>query len=764
MRILYNLSLGLLSLCVTSCVDKAYDMTDIQNMNTDINFGGAHFSVPIGSFEPILLGRFIQAGDLLKVSEGQYEFAYQDDQTTTIPTISPMDFTVNAVPVSGIPVDLSGVSINDIDLPDIKINQTAGSTLPSGQTGAVNPPIVVSMNDITSPIDIAYEYSDEIKQINHIFFGSTASPQGQLLALDLTPNYGNILTGASTNIDAFSVTFPYGFELSSDPNDPYNGTISVDKKTYSVTAQVLQPGKQMSFYVKKVTFNPAIDQTTKGLLHYQQSLTFSGAFSINGTATGVGGTVEVRVTENEQLTLLDGNFNTDIFTAQVPVQNTPIVVDEAINDPSILNVRKVTLTQPTAININIGVTGLPARIPGLALKEYQVHFPEFMVFADPTINASKSIILNDPIPNNGQLNKQVYIIGFDFETNPVQNGRLVVAGQATSSGGISLNPINNLNSSEIENIIIKPNVTLGAMQAGVLEAVIKPNVTINPIEIKVDLASNMDFLRQSVLDLDRIALQVQVENPTGIAAQIGVQLTPYNQENQPLSDNSIQQNSGMVMLPNKTSELWLSNSKTGMPEGYTFVENKNMARLFRTLPSRVETAMSVLANDMSSLIDLNNPQLDQLKIQYALVAPIAVGKDFQLVYKERVSGLRNQLSELLKYTRALELTIDAQNNIPLDLKVSASALDASGNAIPVTVGVQGVIAAGTGQGVTKSSTLVLSLKEEQANALNQLDQIELFFTGSTSPQETGAVLKEDQAIKLTMSAKVPGGFNLNLKQ
>lgn len=757
MRIGYFLALSLLPLCLPSCVDKAYDMQALLKVNTEMNFGGDHFSVPIGSFQPILLGRFIKAGDLLRVSEGKYEFAFQDNQTSTLPVISPINFDVNAVPVAGIPVDLSGVSINDIDLPDIKIDQTASATVVSGATSAT-----VLMNNLTSPISILYQYTDEIQQVNHILFGATA--QGQQLVVALTPNYGTALTAASTQINNFSITFPYGFVLQADPSDPYQGTISPDGKSYTVTTQTVQQGKGMSFYVHKITFDPSIDQTTQGTLRYNQDLTYSGSFTLTGTATGAGGTVGVALYENKKLVLQNGNFNTNTFTAQVPVQNTPVGVDEAINDPAIQNVRKVILAQRTPIQIELDVTGLPAQATGMTLKDYKVNFPTFMIFEDPIINATKTMVLNDAIPNGGKLNKTIYLTGFEFQTNPINNGRLVVSGQVTSSGGISLNPITNLLSSEIDNVVIKPSVTLGTMQAGKIEAVIKPDVSISPIEIKVDLASDMEFLRQSVLDLDRVALQVRVENSTKVAAQIGVQLIPYDTNNSPLTDNIVEQKTGMVIQPSTTSELWLSNSTTGMPEGYTFVENTKINSLFRTVPLRVEALLEVLANQVSSTIDFNEIQPTQLTIDYALVAPIALGKGFKLVYKERVTGLHNQLAELLKYTRSLELTMVAQNNIPLDLSVSATALDASGNAIPVSIEAPGVLAGGTKQGGYKESTVVLSFKENEPNALNRLDQIDLFLIGVAPAGETGAELQENQVLKLKMSAQIPGGLNIKVTQ
>ena len=755
MRIISFVKLGVVSCLATACVDQTYDMKAIQGMNTDISFGGEHFSVPIGSFEPILLGRFIQAGDLLQVVEGRYEFSYQNNQTTTVPTVAPIDFTADAPPIAGIPVDLAGVSINDIDKVDVAFNYNTLPAYVPANSGSVDQ--AVPLTPQQAPIHVIYEYTDEIKQVNWISFGEDAPDKGQLITIAITPSYGSAISGGVTEINNFSITFPYGFTLSKRSSDA-QGVISNGAKTYSINGPIA--ASSVSFYVDKITFNPLVDQLVKGVLDYNQNVTYQGSFQIKGTATATGGNVGINVRTNQKLTFWDGSFDTNVVTADVPTQNTAVGVDKELDDASIQDIRKVTLKNPTPITIQVATSGLPARVPSLDLKNYTIAFPSYMVFQDPTINATKKLTINASVPNGATYTKQVFLTGFEFATNPVQNGHMVVSADITSSGAISLPAITNLHSTEINNIVIKPSVTLGAMQAGVIEAVIKPNVSIAPIEIKVDLASSMDFLRQSVLDLDRIALQVRVQNPTGIVAKLGVRLVPYDENNNPIAANVVEQTTGMVFQPGGVSSLWLSNTATGMPEGYTLVKNEGLPRLFRTLPSRVEATLSVLADEQSSVIDLNANQASQLALDYALVAPITLGKDFKLVYKERIKGLQGQLGDALKYTRALELTVEAQNSIPLDLQISAVGLDASGSPIPVTLAVEGTVGAGTKQGGYKSSTVVLSVSEKEAGALNRLDQIDLFFTGSTAANDTGASLQESQALKITMSARIPGGINV----
>lgn len=767
MRINYPILLSFVTLAAftSSCVDKDYDMKKLQDVNTDMSFGGEYFGIPIGTVKPVKLGEFMKPNDMLAIVDGKYEFNYKNSNNTEIPSIDPISFDVDMPTLAPVTVDFGSVSISDIKLKNITVSKAKGKTFGESVPGIVlNPTTIALKSDPASddkPIEfkIGYTYTDEIKYINWIEFGKDSGGKGDLLEVNLDATYADVLTAATIKIEAFELTLPEGFELAANPNDAYHGTIT-NKRTYKVAAQSMIDGAKMSFYAKKVTFNPSVDQTVKGNLDFVGYINYDAKFSIGGTSTGTVGEISMKFGVDKKLTMEKGDFDTNPISAQAPSVETSLNIDQALGTNMVKDLDEVTLAEKVAIDITISEEGLPAKLGKINFKDYKIDFPKFLVFEDEQINKDKSLSLNGESIIRGKVfTKRIYVTGFLFDQNPVTDGRLKIEGKVKTVGGFEVPAANNLSSDDVKPVVIKPNVVMGKMNVGKIKGIVQPDVNIDPQVIKIELSKDMDFLKEAVLDLERIALKLAVNNETEVSTEIAVKLTPYDDKGNVITENILDQKTGLEIAPMAVSKIWLSNSKVGMPEGFSFVENASMNKIMRQLPSKVVAEIAIVPSQKVSEVDLKNAQPMKLNLEYEVVAPLAVGNDFKIVYKEEVKGLGKDLKDYLGYIDVLNLEIGAKNEIPLDLGVTAEVFDAEGNPINVSVEMVGMIKAGNANGTPSQSSVKLMIKENVKGELQKLDKVKFTLIGNAG--QDGGQLAESQLINLSLKAFIPGGIKIN---
>lgn len=767
MRIIYRLLVTVLftSILTLSCVNQDYDLNNLKDVNTDISFGGEYFGLPIGKLSEVTLGDFIKPGDMLSVVDGKYEFRYSASYDTEIGTIDPIELSLDVPAFGDMALDLTDVSISNIDMPTVMLSGLGTTNIPDAKPSVVIPPLTIPISG-EAPINILYGYTNEIKQINHINLGQEGVANGELITLRVSPSYSGVLSTAKITIDSFVITFPVGFELGLINNDTYGGRLSNNNRTYTITGKALNTVNPIKFHIKKLTLNPAEDQEN-GELIYKHKLTYDASFTINGTTASdiSGDEISVALNIDQKLNMASSDFDINTIQTEVQPEKINISIDQALGSDFIQSLSNVSLKTPTALTIHIAAKGLPQQISGMLLKNYKITFPEFMEFSDQELNKTKVLSINESINRNSGLTKIVYVSGFKFAENPIQpNGNIQLSGIITASGdAIEIPATNNIQSADIENIVISPTVSIGQMQVGTAKGDIKPAIDMEPQIVDFDFDDAMSYLFDSNLDLDRVALKLSVQNTTDITSKIGIELTPYDASGIPISENIVSQLTGIDIQPESTSNLWLSNSTEGMPMGYTFVENQHINRLFSRMPSKMKADISVSLQNKNVSIDLSSPDAMKMNIDYEVVAPLAPGEDFKLVYEERIEGLKQQLTSITDYISSLAIELNASNEIPLDLKISAQPFDSNGSNIGVSVVVDGIIQAGGKDGVPTDSSIKLSLTETTPGDLAKLDQIKLTLIGSCNKEYAGTNLEESQKLNLSGKVFIPGGLNITDK-
>lgn len=755
------LPLSLLAASLFCCINNDYDLKKIQNTNTDIHFGGSEFGMPIGTLSPIALSSLIKETNLIRLVNGQYELQNQSKQSVTTPYITPINITPTVPPIASWNVNFDKVNINDINVPNILIN-ASGSTPISGVATGSNVSKAIIINK-TSDIAIGYTFSKELKQVNWVEFGANSSGIGDLISLNITPEYAGALSNASLDINSLAINFPYGFELGLDGTNSYGGTLSSDKKTITVSNKTLTLGTPIKFYVKKVSFNPATDQTP-GNLDYQGQITCEANFQVKGTSTGTAGNVQVSFDMAKQLTIAEGQFNTNDISQYVNT-TTSIAIDEPVDSKYIKSISEITIEKNCKLHLKTAINGLPDWVENISLKDYTIQFPKFIVFkAGQGVSSDNKIVINKSLSTSLGLDESYEIEGFVFDRdqNPIDGNHLRIKGDVAISGTFVISgveKINSVNINGIEQIELTPTIGLDMIKVETVAGIINPQIDIEPINIEVELGSDMSFIENSTLDLTKTAIQIAATNPVGISAEIGLTINTYNQLGTKITQ--ITQPTGIQITPSASSNIWLSNTKEGMPEGFSYVENTTLPSIFKRMPSRLEILLTANTEKYESVINMSSQSTDPIVFVCNIIAPINVGSEFELAYSDLVTGIQASIGDYLKFTPELILNVIASNNIPLNLTIAAKPLDKNGVELKgVSMVVDGVVGAGSKEGAFTNSNVAIKLKELNKGELSRLDKVEISFKGNATQALAGAPLKADQKLNVKVSAKIPGGVNV----
>lgn len=764
MKKLYSLSfpliaLGIAGFTLQSCVNDNYDFEQITQVNTDLNIGGSQFALPIGSLSPITLGQFLKPSDMLQINNGKYEIRYNGQNVVSIPTIAPISINATLPTIPSVVANF-GVSLSKLKLSAVKIEGQKEFNIPSLPPST---PFAVPI-DISGTTPIKIQLIDQkIKQINWISFGSTSL--GDLFEFNIDPNYAGTVSDASLAIKSFSITFPAGFEISTMPADPYQGrVVSVaGKPVYNVRNSVLQAGKPFSLYIKKANFlaNPL------GGLDYNEAVDYSMEFELSGKTTGVQAAASINYSADKSFTIKDGQVKINDIQQTMPATEAVITVSERIDSPEIVSVSDITFANNVALTLKVNIQGLPDGVKNIKLNNYTVKFPDFMVFADPQINDTKTLVLNDELSVEKGISKVVMVSGCHFKTNPMQNGTLFIQGKLILSGGYVV-PASTVLTSELNDVQISPSGSIAPMSVATVTCVVDKKVQINPMDIEINIGDDdLELLKNSKIDLYNLVLSMSVVNPTGLGMGIGLKLTPKDDKGNVIQagivEQGIDKTNGINILPNATSNVWFSNLVLGKPEGYLFVENKSLPNLLKVLPSSLTVDMTASTEAQQAVINMQN-QPDKLTLNYSLLAPLSLGAGFELVYTLTAEDVKSQLADYLGYVNSLEIMASIQNDVPLEFMLSAVAKDAAGVPIGVVISTsggvndKGVVASGTKQGTAVGSDIVLSIKETTKGELAKMDKIDLRFSGNANQTVVGASLKENQSLKVKLAAKVPGGI------
>lgn len=327
-------------------------------------------------------------------------------------------------------------------------------------------------------------------------------------------------------------------------------------------------------------------------------------------------------------------------------------------------------------------------------------------------------------------------------------------------------------SSEV-NFRLVSHVVSNEMAMGRVRAKVNPDIDFTVSEVTIE--DLPDFLTDNDVNADLTNPQVllRVNNQSEVDVNLQAELHSYKEGNKlqtvVLGTDINTVNSKTIRLKASTENLLcISPLNENVPNGYTWVQVENLPDLIRTIPDLIKVE-NVEAKVLQQFYTVELGVNKEVYTDYDLNAPLEFGKEFSIVYKDTLDGWSEDIE---KYEmKELEVSLSAINRIPLNLDLSAMAIDAQGHVMDdVLVETDGFIAAGT---KTEPNTKVLTftLKKKDGTRIKNLDGLILRLDGkafrgedqSQSDTWESQTLNASQTLKLDdLKLRIKGGVTMDL--
>ena len=206
----------------------------------------------------------------------------------------------------------------------------------------------------------------------------------------------------------------------------------------------------------------------------------------------------------------------------------------------------------------------------------------------------------------------------------------------------------------------------------------------------------------------------------------------------------------------ETVQYLLSEEQSDEYDDYQWI-NADLNSLLNPIPKGflIEALPHTDLDRKDHYIDMD--ALYNLDVQMELLVPISFGKDMYLPLQDTITGLPEQMGEILTMAD-VQLKGEMETTIPVNIALSAEFVDSNSN--PVGITMEEVLLAGTnenGVAVTRDFTLSVPRCQEEYD----IKGVILKFT-LLSGETEGIPLSEDDYISAILRLELPGGITVDL--
>ena len=210
--------------------------------------------------------------------------------------------------------------------------------------------------------------------------------------------------------------------------------------------------------------------------------------------------------------------------------------------------------------------------------------------------------------------------------------------------------------------------------------------------------------------------------------------------------------------------VWLG---TGAPEGGTDVRVENLNDLIEKIPDNISLE-NIVAKALQKEYDIDLGETYHVSTDYFVDAPLKFGENLDIVYRDTINDWNSDIVDNGIEVKVVNVEMNAINKIPLNLELSAIAIDVNSEEIEgIVAEVSDLIRPGHGIKDTEGGevvtplTIKLTAKEGE---MKKLDGLLLKINATNKDENYQDVwLNEKQTLKLdNIRIKVPGGVKLNL--
>ena len=452
-------------------------------------------------------------------------------------------------------------------------------------------------------------------------------------------------------------------------------------------------------------------------------------------------------------------------------------------------INKVKMDEPTHLKIYFESDGIKQLIMKEGLK---ITFPEYLTLEPKTTNYYKvennivTITQDTPFDKNGTT-IDINITEIDFTHDAVNDNFFTPDTDPKDwenpSGILDLD-INLIvrgkiaaRSEDFNDGVLGDEATIGATihfdNANILSGNVQiaPNfdVDIDPVDF-VDVPEFLDD-EETNIDLHDPKIFLHVNNTAPIGVNIKADMVGLDKDGNEIIAHdgtpariqvgkSNYDEVNALYIPAQTQTVF---AISRLPHSYgsdtTGIVIPNISNLVEKIPAKilVENVESTVP-PIDYTIELGKRHT--VEADYEFITPLAFGENLNFVYRETFDGLSEDLEDIKIHHVELEMT--TINEIPMEMSLSAEAVNTEGNLINnVSVSVEGKINAGK-QGAPSNGILKVVITSPSGEISN-FDGINLVITGKCPQAVEGTPLNERQTLKLSnIKLRIKNGVTMDL--
>lgn len=401
---------------------------------------------------------------------------------------------------------------------------------------------------------------------------------------------------------------------------------------------------------------------------------------------------------------------------------------------------------------------------------YKIEFPEYITVKSENANwtgENNVLTLNNPdgleITENTKVKFQITKVDFVkddvlFKYADNDQSKITLGGAITLDGDITAKSISTTGG----NVSIGVNVESNNMSIVSVTGKVDPEVDINVDPITLEDIPEFLSDNNVILDLTDPQIFVTLTNPSPVAVEIKGKLTskkegqndksveipefevPGNVENHVVCINQIKEGTEKV--------------NEGTEKEINYVKVDGLSSIIENIPEKIE--MDVDANAVQEEVTIELNKDFTIETDYKIDTPLSFGPKTNITYTETIDGWEADLEDA--EFKEVEVSMTAKNEIPLNIKLTADAIDVNGDKLEnVKVDLDVDIKPGLlNNPVSQEITFTLATTD---GTIKGLDGIKLNVIATSGENSGNESLNENHTIQFTnIKLKLVGGITMDL--
>lgn len=433
----------------------------------------------------------------------------------------------------------------------------------------------------------------------------------------------------------------------------------------------------------------------------------------------------------------------------------------------------------------VDITGVPEGVTQLVLSNFHVKFPELLIFSEQQDRMISEITQDETGKWDVAVNSHIIEINnsqatfeLDLRIDGIQapeidqlhqisiNDHLSVSGHVSVPEGAETT-IDDLRNASV---FVSSNLHIPAMEVYKISG--KMNLETADFNQLIEFNDIPDFLKGDDirLDLDDIALSLDLENPIGLPIDVDLRITPYQGETAAVErrvSTSLHAEGDattrITLVPRGKEDEYREKYPNRKIQGVN-----NLDELLSQIPDKLELEVpqaTAGSDDASQFVELGSGN-KTVNIAYSVDVPFSFGPAFRIAYNDSIDGLKSDLSDITSYDiSSLRLRGEAINTLPLDLQLNVEPYDDRGMRISeqelaVEIENDGKIPA---TDETEGAPLAITLKlNTESDALERLEQLK--FEIIVTSEHGGTLNQNDFLLIKNIRAVIPDGITIDLDE